>query len=182
MRIISGTARGRKLVSPKGFQTRPTSDRVREAVFSILGDLVADSAVLDLYSGTGAMGLEAISRGARSSVMVEKDAEALRCINDNIRSCAFQSKTHVVSQSAISYLNTGDLERGFGLVFADPPYAGDMGNLTLLAISKRAKSLQRCMFTMEHAHNRPLGPIPDNMEIVDSRKYGNVGITFLVTK
>jgi 16S rRNA (guanine(966)-N(2))-methyltransferase RsmD len=182
MRIIAGTAKGRKLQAPKGSKTRPTSDRVREAIFSIVGDLVEDARVLDLYAGTGAMGLEALSRGARHAVFVEMNPAALQYLNTNIETCRCQDRSGVVSRPVISYLeqiNPGD---NFDLVFADPPYLSDQGTLTLLAISKHAKPLKRCLIILEHAPNRPPEPVPDNMDKVDTRKYGNVNVTFLQFK
>jgi len=178
MRIIAGTAKGRKLLAPKGMKTRPTTDRVREAVFSIIGDRVENASVLDLYAGTGAMGLEALSRGARTAVFVETDTAALRCLNRNIETCCCRERVRVISRPVISYLDTADPGDGFGLVFADPPYMGNEGILTLLAISKRAKPLKYCLLILEHAIDRFPGPVPDNVIGIDQRKYGNVGITF----
>jgi len=182
MRIIAGTAKGRKLVCPKGSKTRPTSDRAREAIFSILGDLVVDANVLDLYAGTGAMGLEALSRGARQAVFVETDLAALQCLNTNIETCRYQDRSVVVSRPVISHLERLDPGDDFELVFADPPYMGDLGTLTLLAISKHAKPLKRCLIILEHAPDRIPEPVPRNMTRTDTRKYGNVGVTFLQFK
>lgn len=179
MRIIAGTAKGRNLSSPKGTKTRPTSDRIREAIFSIVGDLVVDARVLDLYSGTGSMGLEALSRGAEHVVFVETDPAALRCLKTNIERCRCQDRSDVVNRSVISYLEKIDSGDDVDLVFADPPYRDDLGSLTLLAISKHAKSLKRCMIILEHASDQAPEPIPDNLDKVDARKYGNVGVTFL---
>lgn len=179
MRIIAGNSKGRKLISPKGSRTRPTSDRVREAIFSIVGDLVLDARVLDLYSGTGAMGLEALSRGARQVVFVEMDPAALRCLNTNIETCRCRNRSKVVRRPVLSYLGKTDPGDGFELVFADPPYMGDLGTLTLLAISKHAKPLKRCLIILEHAPEGPPEPVPHNMTKVDTRKYGNTGVTFL---
>ena len=180
MRIIAGSAKGRKLVSPKGSNTRPTADRVREAVFSILGDLVVGATVLDLYSGTGAMGLEALSRGAVKAVFVESDPAALKCLNANIEACRYQVMSKIVNRSVISFLDRMDQDDDFELVFADPPYAGNLGTLTLKAISKHAKPLKRSLIIMEHSPCCLPEPIPENMSRVDTRKYGNTGITFLV--
>ena len=182
MRIIAGNSRGRNLSSPKGTKTRPTSDRVREAIFSIVGDLVVNARVLDLYSGTGAIGLEALSRGAEHTVFVETDPAALKCLNTNIERCRCQDKSEVVSRSVLFYLETIDSGDDFDLVFADPPYRSDLGTLTLLAISKHAKPSKRCLIILEHAPDSIPEPIPDNLDKVDARKYGSVGVTFLQFK
>jgi 16S rRNA (guanine966-N2)-methyltransferase len=182
MRIIAGSFKGRKLLSPKGSRTRPTSDRVREAIFSIVGDLVSGAAVLDLYAGTGAMGLEALSRGARKAVFVESDTAALTCLNTNIGSCGCRDRSRVIGQSVISYLGKAAFEDGFELMFADPPYRSDLGTLTLMAISKHAKPLKRCLIILEHAPGFPPEPVPGNMNRIDTRKYGNAGVTFFEFK
>ena len=179
MRIIAGSFKGRKLVSPKGSRTRPTSDRVREAIFSIIGDDIKDARVLDLYSGTGAMGLEALSRGARQVVFVEKDPAALRCLKTNIKAAGCQVSCRVFNRPVLSYLQEPDLNDGFDVVFADPPYAGDLGTLTLKAVSKHAKPLKGCLVVLEHAPGRSPEAVPENMGVVDTRKYGNTGVTFL---
>lgn len=178
MRIIAGNFKGRKLCSPKGCRTRPTSDRVREAIFSIIGNRVEDSRVLDLYSGTGAMGLEALSRGAEHAVFVEKDPAAVQCIKVNIDRCGCPERTAIVNSQVLSFLGTARMWKGFKLVFADPPYEGDLGTLTLKAISKNAKPLKRCLIIVEHGPDNPPGHDPENFHLVDSRKYGNTGVTF----
>jgi len=182
MRIIAGTAKGRKLNSPKGSRTRPTSDRVREAIFSIVGELVVGARVLDLYAGTGAMGLEALSRGGRQTVFVETDRSALKCLNSNIEMCGFLSSSDVVSRSVESYVGGLNADDCFDLVFADPPYKGDLGTLTLMAISKHAKPLKKCLIVLEHAPDRPPESVPANLSRIDTRRYGNAGVTFLEFK
>jgi len=144
-----------------------------------VGDLVEGARVLDLYSGTGAMGLEALSRGAEHTVFVETDPAALRCLNANIDTCRCRDRSEVFNRPVISYLDKMDPGENFDLVFADPPYKGDLGSLTLLAISKHAKPLKRCLIILEHAPDNAPVQIPDNLDKVDVRKYGNVGITFL---
>jgi 16S rRNA (guanine(966)-N(2))-methyltransferase RsmD len=180
MRIISGTAKGHKILCPKGKGTRPTSDRVREAVFSILGDRVVDARVLDLYSGTGAMGLEALSRGASEAVFVERDLKALKYLAANIEACRLRDRSRVVAKAVLPFLQAADLESGFDIVFADPPYAGNEGTLTLSALSKRAKSLHRSLVVLEHSPGNVPEPTPPEMESVDTRKYGNVCLSFYV--
>lgn len=182
MRIIAGSFKGRKLVSPRGAETRPTSDRVREAIFSVVGEMVRGASVLDLYSGTGAMGLEALSRGAKKTVFVEKGQAALKCLKMNIEAAGCQERAQVVKGSVLTFLKKDDRNADFDLVFADPPYAGNLGTLTLLAISKHVKPLKRCLIVLEHAPDKQPEPLPANLERVDTRKYGNVAVTFLEFK
>lgn len=121
-RIIAGVARGRRLGAPKGTGTRPTSDKVRSAVFNLLGQFFEGGVVLDLYAGTGALALEALSRGCERAVCVEADRAAAELIRRNAESCGFGDRVEVI-RSAVE----GALGRlppaGFDLVFADPPYA-----------------------------------------------------------
>ena len=118
MRIIAGTTKGRRLVGPEGMDTRPPTDRMREAVFSILGPDVEDGAVLDLYAGTGSFGLEALSRGAASAVFVERDRRAVRALRTNIAAVGLGGR--VVADGVIGALRR---ERAtYDLAFVDPPY------------------------------------------------------------
>lgn len=126
MRIITGIAKGMVLAVPKGRDVRPTSDRVREAIFSSLGDRVLDATVLDLYAGTGALGLEAASRGARSVTFVEQSPEAIQGNLVSYRKngeCAFE----ILRGDVLTHLKR--LGRHFSLIFADPPYALDPATL-----------------------------------------------------
>ena len=121
MRIIAGTRRGHGIDAPKGLTTRPTSDRVRENVFNIVAPWVEDATVLDLFAGSGAMGLEALSRGAERAVLVEADTDACRTINQNLDKLRLTG-AQVVHRDVARYLATED--RAYDLVFCDPPYTG----------------------------------------------------------
>lgn len=126
MRIIAGEARGRRLAAPPGTRVRPTSDRVREAVFNSLyslGDPIPGAAVLDLFAGSGALGLEALSRGAAGARFVEADAAARRALDANIDSLGFRDRAEVVAADALDWLGR-DAEPA-DVAFADPPYAFD---------------------------------------------------------
>jgi 16S rRNA (guanine966-N2)-methyltransferase len=118
VRVVAGTYGGRQLRAPRGTRTRPTADRVREALFSMLGD-VGGARVLDLYAGSGALGIEALSRGAESAVFVDRDPAAVAAITRNLDDLGI-SGAEVVRRDALAFL--GGLERSFHLVFCDPPY------------------------------------------------------------
>ena len=123
MRIIAGSRRGHTIQAPKGFDTRPTSDRVRENVFNIVAPWVEGARVLDLYAGSGAMGLEALSRGAEAAVFVESDAEAVRAIERNLDKLGL-SGARVVRLDAVTGLaQEAGARRKYDLVLADPPYS-----------------------------------------------------------
>ena len=122
MRVVAGTFKGRRLAAPRGTRTRPTADRVREALFSMLGD-VGGARVLDLYAGSGALGIEALSRGADSAVFVERDAQAVAAIERNL--AAVGADATVVRQDVLRFLARAD--GAFDLVFCDPPYDSAAG-------------------------------------------------------
>ena len=126
MRIIAGDARGRVLRSPSGNATRPTDSRSRETLFNILGEHVQDAHVLDLYAGSGAVGLEALSRGARSCIFVEQNATAAASIRANLKMLGWADRGqvwHTAVKSALFRMDKAEEYAGhFGLVFADPPF------------------------------------------------------------
>lgn len=127
MRVISGIARRRTLVAPSGSQTRPTTDRVKETLFNILQGELQDIRFLDLFSGSGGIGIEALSRGAGFCAFVEKDREALRCIRANLEHTRFVEKSKVFPMDVMRALYQMDgREEAFDLVFLDPPYGKGM--------------------------------------------------------
>ncbi|NCG37845.1 MAG: 16S rRNA (guanine(966)-N(2))-methyltransferase RsmD [Actinobacteria bacterium] len=165
MRIVAGTAGGRKLVVPQGETTRPTSERVREAIFNSLYSLDAiDGAdVLDLFAGSGALGLEALSRGAAHATLVETDRNALNAIYDNVEALGFDSETRVVPGEGLSYLGRAD---GHDLVLLDPPYGFDEWDTLIAGISK---GLAGAVVVIESDREVVM---PDSWEIHRVKRYG----------
>ena len=121
MRVITGTARGVQLKTPEGIQTRPTSDRVKEALFSIIQFDVPGKRVLDLFGGTGQLGIEALSRGAKSTVFVDAGEKACKLIRENLHRCKMDNNAQIIRANYLQYLQT--CRDKFGLIFLDPPYA-----------------------------------------------------------
>ena len=121
MRVITGTARGVQLKTPEGMQTRPTSDRVKEALFSIIQFDVPGRRVLDLFGGTGQLGIEALSRGATGAVFVDAGDKACSLIRENLRRCKMDKDAQIIRSDYLQYLQT--CRDKFGIVFLDPPYA-----------------------------------------------------------
>jgi 16S rRNA (guanine966-N2)-methyltransferase len=119
LRVVAGSAGGLHLKVPRGVEIRPTQDRIKEVIFSSLGEWIGDAHVLDLYAGTGALGIEALSRGAASSVFVEKQRECARCIEGNLAHCKLSGR--VVVQEVKRYLTSHPIP-SFDVVLADPPY------------------------------------------------------------
>lgn len=122
MRIITGKARGVKLITPQGLVTRPTAERTKEAIFSVLQFSLVGKRVLDLFGGSGQMGLEAVSRGAAHAVILDSSREALQAIGENVRRTKLESETTVLAADALQWLAAYRGEP-FDIVFLDPPYA-----------------------------------------------------------
>lgn len=176
MRIIAGQARGRTIEAPKGRDTRPTLDRVRENLFNILQRKVWDASVLDLFSGSGALSLEALSRGAASAVMVDHDRAANACQRQNAEKLGFSGKTRIFLmdwQQAVCQLTAAG-ER-FDLVFLDPPYA--MHQLSGVMEALKPLLAPEAWVVLEH-EAQVMPATADGYELFDSRKYGYVGVSF----
>ncbi|MEK6801632.1 MAG: 16S rRNA (guanine(966)-N(2))-methyltransferase RsmD [Nitrospirota bacterium] len=123
MRVIAGLHRGRRLLGPRGQAIRPTSDRVKEALFSILGERTTGARVLDLYAGTGSIGIEALSRGAAHVTFVEADRQALRLLNSNLEQCGLQQSANVCACQVSQFFRQATQWSGpYDIVFCDPPY------------------------------------------------------------
>jgi len=180
VRIISGSAKGRPILCPGGLRTRPTSDRVREAIFSIIGDRVKGTGVVDLFAGTGAYGLEALSRGALKATFVDRSSTAARFIRKNAAACRFESLSSVVTAPVVPFIINGGITDGTGLVFVDPPYGGSEGIKALMALSENAKSLTGGLLVFECSSFGEPDVIPSGLEITDRRRYGDTAVIFLM--
>jgi 16S rRNA (guanine966-N2)-methyltransferase len=184
MRISGGIHRSRQLVSPRGSSTRPTSDRVREALFSILGTrgVIAGARVIDLYAGTGALGLEALSRGAEHATFVESDRRALEALSRNIDALRERPRTRVVPQAAVRAATTL-AEHGATLVFCDPPYAdvarADGVAKVLEALAAHHVLQDGALLVLEHA-TRDASPETLAFRRSDTRAYGDTTLSFLL--
>lgn len=169
MRVVAGIARGRRLVAPKGEGTRPTSDFVREAIFNSLVSHVDlhDTAVLDLFAGTGALGIEALSRGARQATFVESDRHALAAIRTNLDATGFAGQARVVA---------GDTTKvtlpAVDVAFADPPYAFAGWDALLPRI-------EATLLVVESDREVPAG---DAREVLRSKRYGTTVVTLSVLR
>jgi 16S rRNA (guanine966-N2)-methyltransferase len=170
MRIVAGTAGGRKLVVPSGETTRPTSERVREAIFNSLYsiDAIEDASVLDLFAGSGALALEALSRGAARATLVETDRDALNAIYDNIEALGFDNETRVVPGEALGYLGRAD---SHDLVLLDPPYGFDDWEVLLAAIDN---GLAGAVIVIESDREVVM---PESWEIHRVKRYGSTVVT-----
>jgi 16S rRNA (guanine966-N2)-methyltransferase len=174
VRVIAGRYGGRRLAAPRGAATRPTSDRVREALFSILGARVEDARVLDLFAGSGALGLEALSRGARQATFVESAPAALAALRTNLE--ALGAEAEVVRADAVRWLRgASGGARQYDLVFLDPPYgrAADLG--APLSDSLPALLAPGALVVAESDRRAPLEL---TITATDERRYGDTLIRF----
>ncbi len=177
MRVIAGRLGGRRLVAPRGAATRPTTDRVREALFSILGDLQGQS-VLDLYAGTGALGIEALSRGAARAVFVESARPALAALRQNLAALGLDDVAEVVAAPVARALPAlGARRPPFDLVLVDPPYADAAEALALVARHLRLEGAPaHARIVLEHA-SRDRIPCPPGLAAAGTRTYGDTAIS-----
>lgn len=149
MRIITGTARGTKLVSLEGVATRPTSERAKEAMFSALAFEIKDREVLDLFSGSGQLALEALSRGASHATLVDSAPAAIRVIRQNVAKTHMEEKATVVQSDCLTYLKKVNPAKPFALVFIDPPYIKRLVPDMLTAILSRGLASTDAIFVCE---------------------------------
>lgn len=159
MRVIGGRFGGRTLSPVPGLGTRPTADRVRESLFNVLAPRIVDSCVLDLFSGTGALGIEAFSRGAARAVLVEHDAKALRTIGRNLQALDLTSSIQVLSlpvAGALPWLRRHG--QRFDLVFMDPPYGRGLVPSTLALLAHQQLLTADGMVAVEHERHEPPPP------------------------
>lgn len=180
MRIISGKAKGKKLYSPKGRGTRPTADRVKESLFDILGDEWEGMRVLDLFSGTGSLGLEALSRGAEQAVFVEKNRHVLNVLRRNIALCGFDPHTTVLAMPVPQGLTfMGHRGESFHVIFADPPYGKGWVEPTIEGILTHRVLCVDGMIVIEHAPAESPSRDHGTLLTLRQKRFGETVISFL---
>jgi 16S rRNA (guanine(966)-N(2))-methyltransferase RsmD len=178
LRVISGSAGGLHLKSPKRHALRPTQDRIRQVIFSSLAEFVPGARVLDLYAGTGSFGIEALSRGAASCTFVEQDREAVQCIRDNLAHCHLKGN---VSQVTVEgFIAAPAPEEPYDLIFADPPYLKQRGVLDHDSLLTRLPDYISTSghFVWEHYAQQRLEDA-GVWEVIRQKSYGETGLTFL---
>ncbi len=176
MRIVAGRWRGRTLRAPKGASVRPTLDRVREAVFSILGGRIEGRAALDLFAGTGAMALEALSRGASSAVLVEGDPRVFEVLNRNVESLGAASAEALLMDYRQAVRALRARRKRFDLVFLDPPYGKGLGAAAAGELVRAGLVVPGGVVVAEEAVRFPDDPFPDGWEAAADRRYGDTRI------
>jgi len=185
LRVIAGSAGGLALVAPKGGAARPTSDRVKESLFAALGPgRIVDASVLDLYAGSGALAIEALSRGAARAVLVERDHAGVKAVRRNLASTRLRDRARVQDSTVATFL-AGKLpaERPFDLVFLDPPYTAptlELGRV-LGGLDRTGWLAHSANVVIERPTNGAPGPVPESWETTWERAYGDTLVTVLTT-
>lgn len=189
MRIISGTAKGRKILSPKNEgritekgeikATRPTLDRVKESMFNILGHQVYDAEVLDMFAGTGSLGLECASRGARKVVFLEKFKETYDILLENIHILGFKSTTEVYMKDSYEFIKSlASKGEKFDIIFVDPPYLNHMVDKAIDLVEEYDLLKNGGVIVSKYDREEPIYQPEGKYELTDERKYGNTIIAF----
>lgn len=175
MRVITGSARGVRLKTPEGLKTRPTSDRVKEAVFSVIQFEIEGGRFLDLFAGTGQMGIEALSRGAASAVFVDGWKDACQLVRENLRLTRLSDKAKVVNSDYLSYLQS--CREKFDIVFLDPPYAEIFLENALNKISEIDILSDRGIIICERPAEKQLDLEISGLQRCKDYRYGKTWVT-----
>ena len=184
MRVISGSARGTNLYSLEGDTTRPTLDRVKESLFNIIQNKIADANILDLFAGSGALGIEALSRGAKKAVFCDQSKNAIQIIKQNIEKTHLQEKAEIIHADYKKVLNQMSQKEKFDLILIDPPYAKNIAVQAVEEIVKLDLLAEDGIIILETDDKEREKCQLENIEInmYDIRKYGRIELIFLSRK
>lgn len=174
MRVITGTARGRRLKELQGMETRPTTDKVKESLFSIIQFDIEGRRVLDLFAGTGQLGIEALSRGAAECVFVDRRADAVKLIRENVALCKLEDRAKIRQGEALPYLRSGEK---FDIVFLDPPYASGLLAQALTDIAAFDICRAHGIIIAESAADTVLPAMPSPYALYREYRYGKIKLT-----
>jgi len=179
MRVVGGSAKGHRIHSPRGRMARPTADRVKKTIFDILGSRVTGTRVLDLFAGSGALGIEALSRGASRAVFVESDPGAVRAIRDNIEHCRVGLGAEIFKGRADAAVRSmGRSGESFDLIFVDPPYDLGMAGAALNLLSEGRVLEEGACIVVEWSSDEKFDHPEARLKKVNERVFGRTIITF----
>jgi 16S rRNA (guanine(966)-N(2))-methyltransferase RsmD len=179
MRITAGTMRGRRLKVPSGLALRPTSDKVKEALFNILSSQIEGATLLDLYAGTGSIGIDALSRGARNVIFVEINKKHLQYLKANLASFHFGGQVEVFAADAVDFLRKAKKQkRSFDIIFMDPPYQSIEIEKILPMIQEGDMITDQGLVVIEHFHKKILPERVENLSFLKKYKYGETVLSF----
>jgi len=181
MRIIAGSLKGKKIKSLPGLATRPLLGRIKKSLFDILGDKVVDASFLDLYAGTGSVGIEALSRGARYVLFVEKEGRLTRLIRENLRMCKLEKRAEVFETDVLDYKKEGEksfLPGQFDLIFAGPPYKSNLIKDTLDIIVKLSLLKKDGWVICQHHFKEKVPEKEGFLSLFRKEQYGKTAMSF----
>lgn len=182
MRVVAGSARGLKLNTPMDDRVRPTTDRVKESMFNIINVMVYDSKVLDLFSGSGALGIESLSRGAREAYFCDKSRDSIRVLKSNIEKTKFEDKSKVIMGDFKETLRKLYMDKEkFDLIFVDPPYFEGLFEQVLELIDQYQLLEEDGRIIVEHDAKVAIEEV-GHLEKIKEKKYGNTKLTFFGTE
>ncbi len=177
MRVIAGCAKSRRLKVPKGLKIRPTLDKVREALFDILGNDAAVDRVLDLYAGSGSLGIEAISRGAKYCTFVDNNPKCIKAIRENLSNLGFGSRSNVLRSNVSKALRSLEkVAQRFDLVFMDPPYGE--AKISLQQVAKSDILSPHCVVVVEHYKKDAMPKEAGPLRMIKASRYGDTVLSF----
>lgn len=180
MRIITGRARGLQLTTPKNMDVRPTADRVKESLFNIIGSKIIEAEVIDLFAGTGNLGLESWSRGAKKITFIDESKESLRLVESNINKCRAQNDCSVIKGNAVNVIERLYRQNfSFDFAFCDPPYNKGWIQKIIRAVTEYPILKDGGYLVVERAQHETIENLPEILEIVRSEKYGETYIDFI---
>ena len=182
MRVISGKARGTKLSSIESLSTRPTLDRVKESLFNIIQNNLRDAVVLDLFAGSGQLGIEALSRGADKAYLCDINRDAVKMIKQNLEKTKLKDKAVVINEDYKKALRTLNTNEKFDIIFIDPPYKEDIAVDSIIDIIHESRLKENGIMIIETVEiERDLREINkiENIKIIDQRKYGRASLIFI---
>lgn len=175
--------KGRKLRVPSGLDLRPTSDKVKAALFNILSSQIAGATLLDLYAGTGSIGIDALSRGAQNVIFVENNPRHLQYLKKNLSACSFEGKVEIFATAASDFLKKSKrLHRSFDIIFIDPPYASKEVEKILPMLQEGDMITDHGMVVIEHFHKKTLPEKEGNLSFLKKYKYGETVLSFYAKK
>ena len=174
MRVITGSARGRRLKTPENYDIRPTTDNVKESVFNIIQFDIEGRRVLDLFAGTGQLGIEALSRGARQCVFIDQRADAVKLIRENVEVCGLTDRAVIRSGDAMAYLKSGEK---FDIIFLDPPYASGLLGKALEDIAAFDICREHGIIVAESAVETELPALAPPYSLYRQYRYGKIKLS-----
>jgi len=178
MRIIAGSHKGRRLLSPRTTDVRPTSGRVKEALFSILRDQISGATMLDLFAGTGAIGIEALSRGAARVMFVESHTTSLKLLKTNLDQCGLSKNTEVYPGQSDRFLQHASRNNlVFDIIFADPPYRDDSIGMLLPLLGQSGMILSHTVVILEHPTKHQIPPQVGPLTRIRQYRYGDTSLS-----